>query len=97
MIIRMKFINNSIYSLKRKPFFDGIIYSHFQHQVLLFPTDICFNSPSVCHTPDLQPLLHAVKMHPDLIVYTERDQQTSEPLLSWAAFEPLNKSSYKSM
>lgn len=78
MIICMKFINNSIFSLKWKPFFDGIIYGHLQHQVLLFPANLCFNGPSVCHTPDLQHLLHAVRMHPDLIMYTERDQHTQK-------------------
>jgi len=36
-------------------------------------------------------------MHPDLITYTERDQQTSEPFLSWAAFQLLSESSCKAM
>lgn len=97
MIICMKLINNSIFSLKWNPFFDGFIYGHLQHQVILFPTNFSFNSPFICHSPDPQPFLHAVRMHPDLIIYTERDQQTSQLLLSWAALELLSESSCKSM
>lgn len=80
----MKFINNSIFPSNKSPFFDGIIYGHLRHQVL-FPANPCFKSLSICHTPDLQPLLHAGRMLPDLIMHPERDQQTSEPSLSWAS------------
>lgn len=41
----MKFINNLFFPLKQEPFFDGIIYGHFQHQVL-FAANPCFSSLS---------------------------------------------------
>lgn len=45
VILCIKLINNSIFPLKEKPFFDGIIYGQPQHQVL-FPAKPCFNNLS---------------------------------------------------
>lgn len=42
----VKLINNSIFPLKWKPFFDGIIYGHLQQQILLFSISVLTVPPS---------------------------------------------------